>query len=146
MIRAEHADCPRCSRTDQLLYRLEPTDVSETSELACAECCRAYAHTVHRTTPCDTCGASGAWRNPYTRRNEYFCAKHHAESGDGVVLNKWFPRASAPLGHRDRPKCSAAGASDCRGEVRPRSPLAELLCTKHAGRVSAAWAVEDGLV
>jgi hypothetical protein len=30
-----------------------------------------------------------AWRNPYTRRNEYLCGNCHAKSGDGVVQNKW---------------------------------------------------------
>lgn len=141
-VRAQ-GDCPRCQQPGQLLYHYEPTDPS--LGLACPQCIRARASRVDRTTPCDICGAPGAWRNPYTRRNEYFCGSHHAASGDGVVLNKWFPRVSNPLNAGRRPKCAVADNS-CRGEVKPRGPGAQQLCTHHAGRRSAAWDVEDGLV
>lgn len=134
--------CPRCKTPEQLLYRYEPTD--ETLGLACPECIRARAKLVQRTTPCDECGRPGAWRNPRTRRNEYLCGSHHVASGDGVLLNVWFPRVSKPLNDR-RPKCTI-NDNGCRGEVKPRGPEAQLLCVKHAGKKSAAWAVEDGEV
>ena len=132
-IRAKDAVCPRCGAGGQLLYRYEPTD--ESLGLACAECVRARAKTVNRTTPCDKCGAHGAWRNPYTRKNEYLCAKHHAESGDGVVLNKWYPRVSKPHPQGHRAKCEVAD-NGCRGEVKPSSVggVTRVLCRKHAGR------------
>lgn len=142
-VRQRNAVCPRCDTPGQLLYQLEPTDAA--LGLACASCCRRYGATVHRVTLCDTCGAPGAWRNPFTRRDEYFCANHHAASGDGVVLNKWFPRVSNPHSQGRRVQC-AVRSNDCRGEVKPRGPAAQLLCTRHAGKRSAAWDVEDGLV
>lgn len=137
--------CPTCETPDQLLYNLEPTDPSE--GLACPECIRRRAPHVNRTTPCDKCGKPGAWRNPYTRRNEYLCGNHHAESGEGVVLNKWAPRASTPLNAAARPQCFVK-SNGCRGEVKPRSVngVSRTLCTKHAGKTSAAWVVEDGEV
>jgi hypothetical protein len=110
--------------------------------LACPECIRRRAKTIERTTPCDICGSPGAWRNPFTRRNEYLCGNHHAASGDGVVLNKWFVRKSEPHPLGRRVRCAVAD-NHCRGEVKPTAPTAELLCRKHAGRTSAAWAIED---
>ena len=136
-------DCPRCQAAGQLLYHYEPTDPSE--GLACPECIRARASRTHRVTLCDICSAPGAWRNPFTRRNEYLCGTHHAASGDGVVLNRWFPRVSNPHPLGRRPQCSVADNS-CRGEVKPTSPTAQLLCRQHAGKRSAAWDVEDKLV
>lgn len=135
--------CPRCSAPDQLLYFYEPTD--ESLGLACPQCIRTRARTVERHQPCDADGCDlPAWRNPKHRRNEYFCGHHHALSGEGVVLNKWFPRVSQPLNDR-RPRCVVAD-NHCRGEVKPRGPAAQNLCTKHAGKKSAAWDVEDGKV
>lgn len=140
-------ECPRCGTADQLLYNLEPTDKS--LGLACPECCRFRAKSVHRSTPCDTCGAPGAWRNPNTRRNEFLCGTHHAESPEGVFQNLWAPRASKPLSSTPRAVCDVK-SSDCRGEVKPRTltlpsgtKKSTLLCTKHAGKTSAVWAVED---
>lgn len=135
--------CPRCETADQLLYRFEPTDLD--LGLACPECVRTRARTVHRTTPCDVCKAPGAWRNPYTRRNEYLCGVHHAESGDGVVLNRWFVRQSLPHSQGRKVSCVVSD-NHCRGEVKPSGPGAQLLCRKHAGKRSAAWDIEDGKV
>jgi hypothetical protein len=132
--------CPLCPREDILLYNYEPTDPS--LGLACPECVRARAKTITRTTACDVCGSPGAWRNPFTRRNEYLCGNHHASSGDGIVLNKWLPRASEPHPEGRRLKCVVADNS-CRGEVKLTQPTGELLCRKHAGKVSAAWHLED---
>lgn len=150
MPHVERGVCPVSGTPDQLLYFYEPTDHS--LGLACAECIRARAKTVERTTPCDICQAPGAWRNPKTRRNEYLCGNHHAASGEGVVLNKWFARVSDPHPLGRRSKCEVSDNS-CRGEVKPRTLMLEsgkktstLLCTKHAGKKSAAWAVEDGEV
>jgi hypothetical protein len=132
--------CPQCQAPDQLLYNLEPTDPAE--GLACPECVRKRARVTHRTTPCDKCGALGAWRNPYTRRNEYLCPTHHAESGDGVVLNRWAPRVSHPHPAGRRVSCSVSDNS-CRGEVKPSGPGGQLLCRRHAGKTSAAWDIID---
>lgn len=147
---AVRGSCPQCSTADQLLYLYEPTD--ESLGRACPECVRKRAKTVERTTPCDKCGKPAAWRNPFTRRNEYLCGTHHAESGEGVVLNKWFARFSSPHPQGRKVKCEVAD-NHCRGEVKPRTLTLEsgkktmtLLCTKHAGKTSAAWAVEDGEV
>lgn len=132
--------CPLCSTPEQLLYNYEPTDPG--MGLACPECVRARARTVERTTPCDKCGAPGAWRNPYTRRNEYLCGNHHVESGDGVVLNRYFVRQSEPHPQGRRVKCVVAD-NHCRGEVKFTQPTGELLCRKHAGKTSAGWVLED---
>jgi len=141
----DKGSCPRCNTPEQLLYFYEPTDPSE--GLACPECIRARAKTVHRVQLCDKCARPGAWRNPYTRRNEYLCGAHHAQSGDGVVLNKWFPRSSPTHSRGVRPKCEVAD-NHCRGEVKPRSTdgVLRTLCTRHAGKTSAAWDIEDGVL
>lgn len=133
-------ECPRCNSPDQLLYHYEPTDHS--LGLACPECVRKHARVTHRSTPCDVCGAPGAWRNPKHRRNEYLCGNCHVDSGEGVVLNRWFPRASSPHPLGRKPKCSVSDNS-CRGEVKISGPGGQLLCRKHAGKISAAWDIID---
>lgn len=138
-VEAPRAKCPRCDEDDALLYRAEPTE--DNSDLVCANCVRELARTIKRFTVCDKCGADHAWRNPKHRRNEYLCGKCHAESGDGVVLNKWFPRVSEPLRVREREAClerSNNSGTECRGEVKPRGKNAVPLCNRHAGKES--WA------
>lgn len=133
-LRAARGTCPRCDDTDRLLYA---GDVLE--GLACPDCIRSAAKGISRWQPCDNHPDRHAWRNPYTRRDEYLCGQCHAESGDGVVLNKWAPRVSTPLGIQERPDCEARnvpGTRDCRGEVKPRKGVN--LCNAHAGKESSA--------
>lgn len=130
--------CPHCGTPEQRLYE---TDLYPSR--ACPECIRRGNRGVHRYTVCDSCGAPGAWRNPFTRRNEYLCPRCHALSGDGVV-QLLQPRTSEPLDAARRPQC-AVRDNDCRGEVKPQGPTGELLCRKHAGKRSAAWDIEDQL-
>lgn len=138
-VRAVNESCPRCHAPGQLLYYYEPTDPS--LGLACPECVRSRARTVNRTTPCDKCSAPGAWRNPYTRKNEYLCGTCHAASGDGVVLNKWYPRVSQPHPLGRRALCSErTSVTECAGEVKPFNVggVTRVLCRKHAGRKTSA--------
>jgi len=134
-------DCPICARQGVLLYCEEPTDPD--SRLICSRCSGTLAKRISRTQLCDNDPAHGpAWRNPYTRRNEYLCGNCHAESGDGVVQNRYATAArySKPLGVRDRAVCEAAnvpGTKPCKGEVKPRGTNATLLCNQHAGKASA---------
>jgi hypothetical protein len=133
--------CPQCQSSEQLLYLLEPTD--ESLGLACPECIRKAERGINRTTPCDDCGKPGAWRDPKTRRNEYFCGVCHVKHNpQGVFLNRWFVRQSEPHSLGRKVKCAVAD-NNCRGEVKPSGPGAQLLCRRHAGKKSAAWAVED---
>jgi hypothetical protein len=142
---------PLTCREGHEARRLFPDASSDSDEpVLCAEHSRPIAQRLSkgRVASCDKCGHEGAWRNPYTRRNEYLCAVHHAESGDGVIQNKWAGAGrvtgSAPLGVREREACVAAGVgSDCRGEVRPRGREAQPLCNAHAGRVSAGEGLAD---
>lgn len=149
MAHVERGICPVDGAEDQLLYFLEPTD--ESLGLACAECIRKRAKTVNRTTPCDKCGAPGAWRNPRTRRDEFLCPTHHAESGDGVIQNPYAARTSETHKLARKLVC-AVKDSNCRGGVQPRTLVTEAgtktstpLCTRHAGKTSAAWDIEDGV-
>lgn len=139
---AERGTCPRCGSEDRLLYETDLLDGR-----ACPDCVRRQAASTKRWTPCDTPGHEDrvGWRNPYTRRNEYLCGTCHAESGDGVVLNKWAPRVSTPLGIQARAVCDARnvpGTKDCRGEVKPRRGGVQL-CNAHAGKESSAAPYED---
>lgn len=139
-------DCSRC-HTNGLLYRVEPTDAD--SPVACARCVRVAARGVRRATLCDNDPDHGvAWRNPYTRRNEYLCGSCHAASGDGVVQNRYArvvenlePRHSLPLGAQAKALCNARhvpGTKQCQGEVKPRGRTGTLLCNAHAGKQSAS--------
>jgi len=126
-------DCA-CGEVETLLYEQEGS-----ASLCCAYCYRKRA-TRDRAEACDDCGTAPAWRDPITRRNEFFCAKCHAERGL-VFQNRWA-RAnedsvaqSLPLGVHDREVCEAAGAvvdSPCRGQVKPRG--GRVLCDHHAGK------------
>lgn len=135
--RAPEAECPRCRRVS-LLYATDHTDPE--SPLLCPACNREARRGWTYVQLCDNDPDHGpAWRNPYTRRDEYICGNCHAKSGDGVVLNKWAPRMSTPLGVHERARCEVAGGvvKPCKGEVKPRGPLAALLCNAHAGKTSA---------
>lgn len=139
-------DCPRCATPGQLLYL---DDLTEDDEKVCARCIRAVADPKGRQQLCDNDPAHGpAWRNPYTRRNEYFCGRCHAATEEGVVQNRWArvndsveARYSRPLGVRDQVLCEARnvpGTKPCKGEVKPRSGGRFMLCNQHAGKTSAA--------
>lgn len=135
-------DCPNCRREGVLLYLAEPNDPGST--LICSRCVGRAANRDDRQQLCDNDPEHGpAWRNPYTRRNEYLCANCHGNSGDGVIQNKWAttPRFSKPLGVREGAVCAAAnvpGTKPCRGEIKPRGAAGTLLCNQHAGKSSAA--------
>lgn len=134
--------CEMHGEEDVLRYELED------GRLVCAEAKRQFARSVSRWQPCDTPGHENAyaWRNPYTRRNEYLCGVCHAQSGDGVIQNKWAPRVSQPLGKRERLECYAkgvVGTRDCKGEVRWDSKSKVNLCNAHRGRTSAGDGYAD---
>lgn len=127
--------CSRCSaETNRLFSRDEVSDL-------CADCYRDWAHKQEWRQDCDDCGASGVstnvWRDPYTRKDEYFCANCHGKRGK-TIQNRWFARVSKPLDPSRRPKCEAAnvpGTIPCRGEVKPRGKLGSALCNAHSGRM-----------
>lgn len=62
----------------------------------CAACYRPTARRNQAQQPCDKCGAVPAWRNPATKRNEYFCRPCHAETGDVIVLPGSAAKLVAP--------------------------------------------------
>jgi hypothetical protein len=136
--------CAEHGEEDVLRYR-RWTD----GAMVCAQAIRELARHTHYIQACDKCGADGAWRNPYTRRDEYLCGTCHAKSGDGIVQNKWAPRVSQPHPLGQRPVCEAkgvVGTRECRGEVRWRRNKAgdyHDLCNAHAGKVSAADGLAD---
>jgi hypothetical protein len=139
--------CAQCG-TVGLLYTKEPTD--DSSPLVCAPCGREWARVVGvRQTLCDNDPAHGpAWRNPYTRRNEYLCGNCHAASPEGVLQNRYATAArySQPLGVRTKALCEAAGVAGtkpCQGEVKPRGTQGVLLCNGHAGKQSASGTYFD---
>jgi hypothetical protein len=134
--------CALCG-AEGLLYREEPT--VEDSLLVCPACVRRHAAEVGvRQQLCDNDPEHGpAWRNPYTRRNEYFCGNCHAQTKEGVLQNRYATAArySKPLGVRGRALCVAAGVvgtKPCQGEVKPRGASGALLCNGHAGKQSSA--------
>lgn len=141
-LRATRGDCPRCGEEDALLYE---TDHTDDDTRLCPQCVRRASRLVKRWTVCDNGDGRPAWRNPKTRRNEYLCGPCHVASGDGVVLNKWAPRVSTPLGIQARAECEARnvpGTKDCRGEVKPRKG-GHLLCNAHAGKQSSEAPYEN---
>lgn len=136
----ERGACPRCGKSDKLMHVLVWGDAKP--GIGCDECVREVAKTIDRVQLCDNDPEHGrAWRNPFTRRNEYLCARCHVESGDGVVQNRWarvheeFERVV-----RGKPVCAAKnapGASPCWGGVKPRGVNAIDLCNAHAGAQSS---------
>lgn len=126
--------CARCNAADELLY-----DTFDDPTLLCASCSRVRSRENPREELCDGCGNTPAWRDPLTGKNEFFCAKCHAERG-AVFQNRWANKAreGRKLGLRERVKCQAEGrGTDCKGEIKWRSEHKMLLCNKHAGKTSA---------
>lgn len=114
-----------------LLYLIGEEDV-----LVCAEHYRRWAQTQKHVEVCDECGADFAWRDPLTRKNEFFCAKCHAKHGT-VFANRWADKArqSTALGFREKVQCAAAGyGTDCKGEIKWRGAHNKSLCNRHAGK------------
>lgn len=112
----------------------------------CALCLRGVADWRDNPTLCDNDPDHGkAWRNPYTRRNEFFCGPCHAKTPEGVIQNRWArvedrieARVSLPLGVRERELCAASsvpGTKPCRGQVKPRGTTGASLCDQHAGKI-----------
>lgn len=119
-------DCA-CGEVNALLYELE-------GALLCAECYRRDT-TRDREETCEGCGGGPAWRDPITRRNEFYCAKCHASRGM-VFQNRWARASedtvaqSMPISDR-REKCEVRDSS-CFGQTKPRA--GRVLCDKHAGK------------
>jgi len=125
-------DCA-CGAEDVLVY-----DTHGDETLMCADCSRRRAVANPRKETCDDCGAEGAWRDPITGANDFYCAQHHAARGQ-VFQNRWADaaRVGRSLGIREKPKCAVADkGTDCKGEVKWRSADSMLLCNKHAGKQS----------
>lgn len=140
-------DCPDCGATGVLLYTRNWRAGDAT--LVCPSCVRRAVAGQDGRALCDNDPDHGpAWRNPYTRRNEYLCGRCHAQTEEGVVQNRWarandstHSRQSLPLGVRQGAVCEAKGVpgtKPCKGEVKPRGRMGSLLCNAHAGKVSAA--------
>jgi hypothetical protein len=136
--------CSLCHARDVNVFPRHPADPE--SELLCAQCYRGVTDYRDYPTLCDNDPDHGrAWRNPFTRRNEYFCAACHAKTPEGVVQNRWARvvdgigvRESAPLGVRKRVECAAkgvAGVKPCQGQVKPRGTEGVSLCDQHAGKL-----------
>jgi len=126
-------DCERegCTEKDVLVY-----DAGE--QVVCAHHRRVWAKDHPRVEECDECGATPAWRDPVTRRNEFFCAQCHARHGT-VFQNRWAPsvRNSEGLGVREKVECAAADrGTECKGEKKWRGEFKMILCNKHAGKKS----------
>lgn len=133
-VRGTCEEAPEGHAVDVLVYLIEPIDA-----LVCADHARLWAKANPRKETCDGCGHEGAWRDPLTRRNEFFCAVCHANNGT-VFQNRWALKAreSEGLGMRAKPACSLAGyGTECKGEVKWRGSLNALACNKHAGKQSA---------
>lgn len=79
---AHHANtCQRCDAGNLLKLFADGT--------LCADCYRSdafAANRVQRGTPCDKCGASGAFRNPRARRDEFLCTSCHKAAGEPLEL------------------------------------------------------------
>lgn len=74
--------CPECSETVEVVHG---------EQSLCTDCYRDNARaTPFAGQPCDECGTTdrNVWRDPITRRNEYFCSLCHARRGK-VFLNRW---------------------------------------------------------
>lgn len=120
-----------CGRENVLLY-----DTYEDPVLMCSDCSHFRAAAANkRQEICDECGTVPAWRDPITRRNEFFCATCHGRHGT-VFANRWAnkPRVSTPL-RNSGIVCAAKGyGTDCKGELKWRSAFNKTLCNKHAGK------------
>lgn len=120
--------CQACGSKDRMLY--------EAAELlVCPECYRTWSQAHPVTQACDDCGSTGnVWRDPVSRKNEYFCATCHGKRGK-VFTNRWstYARQSKGLGIRQKVECAVADGT-CKGEVRWRSEAKTSLCNRHAGK------------
>lgn len=134
--------CRLCLVEGAILHAQRGADLEPT---LCATCYRGVVDYRDNVTLCDNDPAHGkAWRNPYTRRNEYFCGNCHALTPEGVVQNRWAratdgveARVSLPLGVRQRELCAAKGVpgtKPCHGQVKPRGSIGANLCDQHAGK------------
>lgn len=120
--------CGHCGDEDVLLYEAGGI-------LVCADARRSWAVENPLRQACDSCGDTGnVWRDPLHRRNEYLCIKCH--DPEALFQNRWANavRQSEPLGVREHIKCSVAGITECKGEIKWRGPFNMLLCNKHAGK------------
>lgn len=135
--------CSLCATADVNLYEQRPP---VEGILLCAYCLRGVADYRDNPTLCDNDPSHGkAWRNPFTRRNEFFCGPCHARTPEGVVQNRWAragdsteARISLPLGVRERDLCEAKGVpgtKPCSGQVKPRGTAGAALCDYHAGKL-----------
>ena len=128
VMRWVRGSCGHCGDEDVLLYVAG-------DRLVCAEARRVWGVNHPHQQACDECGATGnVWRDPLTRRNEYFCASHH--DPDAMFQNRWALKAreSTALGIRERVRCATEGITECRGEIKWRGGFNMLLCNKHAGK------------
>lgn len=129
-------ECEKCHRTDELLY-----DRFDDPTLLCADCNRDRAKAAgKRQEICDEpgCGTQPAWRDPLTRKNEFFCAQCHAAHGT-VFLNRWANKAreSKPLRNSGIVCAAKNYGTDCKGELKWRTAAGMILCNFHAGKKSA---------
>lgn len=123
--------CESCGSEDRLLY-----DSFDDPTLMCTDCsARRGKAAGKRLEICDECGTTPAWRDPITRKNEFFCRECHAKHGT-VFQNRWANKArvSKPL-RNSGIKCAAKGyGHDCKGELKWRGGFNMILCNFHAGK------------
>jgi hypothetical protein len=135
--------CSLCQTEGYVFHRDRDDDESP---MLCTQCYRGVADYRDYPTLCDNDPTHGkAWRNPFTRRNEFFCGACHAKTDEGVVQNRWAratdgtdARVSLPLGVRERALCEAkgvVGVAPCKGQVKPRGSQGVPLCDQHAGKL-----------
>lgn len=130
------ADCG-CGEADTLVYGC---DCGGVEALVCSWCMRSHVKEHKHEETCDVCGGGPAWRDPLAKEDAFKCAGCHVEAGS-MVQNKWSVKAreGRVLGIHDKAKCSLAGITPCKGEVKPRGGAFKqaLVCNKHAGKASA---------
>lgn len=130
-----YGTCSVCGSSEVLVYETD----AETG-LVCASDYRIWSKRHPVVQACDDCGATGnVWRDPVSRKNEYYCATCHGNRGK-VFTNRWstYAREGYTLGIHDKAQCEAAGyGTECWGEVKWRGSDNRLLCNKHAGKQSA---------
>lgn len=123
--------CEACGSEDRLLY-----DDYDDPTLMCTDCARKRTlDKGKRQEICDECGAVPAWRDPITRKNEFFCATCHGRHGT-VFANRWANKAreSKPLRNSGIACAAKNRGTDCKGELKWRSAFNMILCNFHAGK------------
>jgi hypothetical protein len=124
-----YGTCLVCAESNVLVYELD-------DNLLCAAHYRDRTRTIKRITPCDSCGAGNAVRDPSHRRNEYLCWSCHEKNGF-VVDNTVIKRAIVSLVNNftrgGKIKCDAAGyGSECDNNIKPRGQWGgRSLCNNH---------------